>query len=191
MSAEDALEITIPGMKRGAAKDIAGNNQLEALLLEHWERVFAVTYRIVGDWYEAEDLALETFWRLHQNPPPDEGYLAGWLYRVATNLGLNALRARRRRRDYEMRAGKWMLDTPDGDDPATHAEHNLEKAQVRLVLAEMKPKQAQILLLRHSGLSYAEIAAALEVSPSSVGVLLARADADFERRYKRLERRAL
>jgi RNA polymerase sigma-70 factor (ECF subfamily) len=57
---------------------------------------------------------------------------------------------------------------------------------VRLVLAQMKPRSAQLLVLRHSGFSYAEIAAALGVAPGSVGVLLARAEKEFEERYKRL-----
>jgi len=40
--------------------------------------------------------------------------------------------------------------------------------------------------LRYSGLSYAEIAAALGIAAGSVGTLLARAEADFERRYRNL-----
>jgi DNA-directed RNA polymerase specialized sigma24 family protein len=35
----------------------------------HWSRVYGVIYRLVGDHAEAEDLALEVFWRLHQYPP--------------------------------------------------------------------------------------------------------------------------
>jgi RNA polymerase sigma-70 factor (ECF subfamily) len=47
----------------------------------------------------------------------------------------------------------------------------------------MKPRSAQLLILRHSGLSYAEIASAIEVSPNSVGTLLARAEREFEEQY--------
>jgi RNA polymerase sigma-70 factor (ECF subfamily) len=51
------------------------------------------------------------------------------------------------------------------------------------VLRQMKERDAQLLILRHSGLSYREIAAALDVAPGSVGTLLARAEAEFEQRY--------
>ena len=56
-----------------------------------------------------------------------------------------------------------------------------------LQCAVLKPRAAQLLVLRHSGLSYAEIAQALNVARSSVGTLLARAEKEFERRYRALE----
>jgi RNA polymerase sigma-70 factor (ECF subfamily) len=56
---------------------------------------------------------------------------------------------------------------------------------VHAVLIAMKPSSAQILLLRHSGLSYAEVAAALDVSSGSVGTLLARAEKEFQQLYTR------
>jgi Sigma-70 region 2 len=54
------------------------------------------------------------------------------------------------------------------------------------VLAEIKPVQAQLLLLRASGDSYKELSAALEIEPGSVGTLLVRAEAAFEQRYLEL-----
>jgi RNA polymerase sigma-70 factor (ECF subfamily) len=51
---------------------------------------------------------------------------------------------------------------------------------VRAALLAIKPRSARILLLRYSGLSYAEIAAALEIAQGSVGTLLARAEKEFE-----------
>jgi DNA-directed RNA polymerase specialized sigma24 family protein len=48
----------------------------------------------------------------------------------------------------------------------------------------MAPRQAQLLVLRHTGLAYKDIAAALGVSTNSIGALLARAEREFERRYR-------
>jgi RNA polymerase sigma-70 factor (ECF subfamily) len=56
--------------------------------------------------------------------------------------------------------------------------------RVRAVLAAMKDRDAELLLLRADGMAYREIAHLLGVQPSSVGTLLARAEREFERRYR-------
>jgi RNA polymerase sigma-70 factor (ECF subfamily) len=155
----------------------------EAVFQAHWSQVVRVLARLVGDSAEAEDLALDAFWRLYRQPPSQEQNLGGWLYRVATRLGLNALRARQRRQRYEESAGKDALGNDPPGNPAALVEQAQERQQVRKVLSLMNPRAAQVLLLRHSGMSYAEIAAALDVSPGSVGTLLARAEREFEGRY--------
>ena len=57
-------------------------------------------------------------------------------------------------------------------------------ARVREVLGGLKPRDAQLLLLRAEGLAYRELAEALGVQPGSVGTLLARAEAEFEKRFR-------
>jgi RNA polymerase sigma-70 factor (ECF subfamily) len=143
--------------------------------------------RLVGDWGEAEDLALEAFWRLYTHPPRELANVGGWLHRVATNLGLNAIRARRRRQRYEEEAGALRMQRADPLGPADAVERRETQEQVRQVLARMKPHKAELLILRHTGHSYAEIADILGVAPGSVGTMLARAEQDFERRYRARE----
>jgi RNA polymerase sigma-70 factor (ECF subfamily) len=166
--------------------DVFAQTSFDQLFQAHWERVYAVVFRIVGDPAEAEDLALEAFWKLYRAAWVDNP--TGWLYRVATNLALNALRDGDRRADYERKAGKIRLQA-SGVNPADEAERAEQRAQVRQVLGEMKPRAAKILVLRYSGLSYKQIAAAVRVSPNSVGTLLSRAEETFERRYRALEER--
>jgi RNA polymerase sigma-70 factor (ECF subfamily) len=160
----------------------------DAFFQLHWERVCRTLFNVLGDWDEAEDLALETFMRLHDNPPRDTANLSGWVYRVAVNLGFNALRDRKRRRQYETEAGELSASGYDLADPAQAAERRLERQRVRAVLREMKPRSAEMLILRHTGLTYAELAEALEIAPASVGTLLARAEAEFEKLYQQEER---
>jgi RNA polymerase sigma-70 factor (ECF subfamily) len=147
--------------------------------------VYRLLYRLTGDHPEAEDVALETFLRLYRDPPTfsDGEHLSGWLYRVATNLGLNAIRSRNRRREYESQAGQQALEHESPADPAQEVERADERRQVRRALAGIKPRSAQILILRYSGFSYAEIAATVQVAPGSVGTLLARAEREFEECY--------
>ena len=153
----------------------------------HWVKVYRVVFRLIGDAAEAEDLALEAFWRLYRRNRRDERNLHGWLYRVAINLGYNALRARQRRQKYELAAGKGALEDAKAFEPEQESERSANRAAVHRVLAQMKPRAAKILVLRRSGLNYGEIAASVRVVPGSVGTLLARAEREFERLYRDFE----
>lgn len=167
----------LDGLRRGDDRAFA------TLFARHWAGVYGVLYRLVGSREEAEDLAQEVFLKLHRQPlaPEREHNLPGWLYRVATNAGYNALRARQRRLAREDRAA----DRPDASEqaPLEVALAEEEREAVRAVLATLPARQQACLVLRHQGLSYAEVAAALGVAPSSVGTLLSRAEAEFRRRY--------
>ena len=149
----------------------------------HYQRVYGVLFRLVGDRAEAEDLTAETFWRLWERAPRREDNLAGWLYRVAVRLGYNALRAGRRRARYEIEAGVEALETSAPPDPAEAVERAEERARVRAALRQLPRRDMQLLLLRQAGLSYKELAAALGVAPGSIGSLLTRAEAAFESKY--------
>jgi RNA polymerase sigma-70 factor, ECF subfamily len=163
---------------------VAGD--FDALFLAHYQAVFRLAYGLAGTREEAEDLAQETFARLHGSPrlwAADEGALRGWLYRVATNLAYNSARGqgRRRRRENAVFA---ETGAQVGADPADAAERAEQRAAVRGALLRLPERQAQLLLLRHAGLSYKELAKALGIAPGSVGTLLARAEAAFERAYR-------
>lgn len=152
----------------------------ENLFIRHYPRVCSMLRRLVGRQDEAEDLALEAFVRLWRHQDRLEGKPEAWLYRVAANLGYNALRANRRRENYETRVGTRELEERDDGDPPAAYERSERIARVRGTLRRMAPRQAQILALRHAGLSYKELAEALRVAPGSIGTLLARAEAAFE-----------
>lgn len=160
----------------------------EAYFNEHWTSVCRVLQRLVGDPAEAEDLALETFHRLYRRQPRGEaGFnIGGWLYRVATNLGLQSIRGWKRREGYELTAGRFALEETAEDGPAEIVAKDEERRLVRLALAEMNEQRSQLLILRHSGMSYKEIAAILQLAPTSIGPLLVRAEREFEKKYRAL-----
>jgi RNA polymerase sigma-70 factor (ECF subfamily) len=173
-----------------AAEDERG--QFEALFREHWALVYRMVLRVVGDPDEAEDHALEVFWRLYRKLDRGSGgaeirNLRGWLCRTATNSALNALRGQKRRAQYEAQAAAVERLENEGTNPTEEIERVEDRMRVRSALAGMKPRDAQLLLLRYSGLTYKELAETLEVAPSSVGTMLARAEKSFEERYRRLE----
>jgi RNA polymerase sigma-70 factor (ECF subfamily) len=171
----DAL--LVEGLRQG------DETSFEVLFHRHYPQVYRLLVRLVGDAAEAEELAQETFVRLYQRPLRRGDNVGGWLYRVATNLGYNALRGCRRR---DQREQSVMAETPlTAPSAAAEAERRALQAEVRATLARMKPQQGQLLLLRHMGLSYRELAEALDVSPNSIGTLLARAEKAFLKAYGR------
>ena len=165
----------------------------EVLFMEHWARVYRVLYSLLGDPFEAEDLALETFFRLYQRYPPrdNEFNIGGWLHRVATNLGLHSIRSWKRRERYEMKAGKFALEETPETQPAELVAKEEERHLVRLALSKMNEERSQLLILRYSGMSYKEIANTLGLTPTSIGPLLLRAEREFEKHYRALAQEAL
>jgi len=171
----------------------SGSSGFEALFMEHWAHVYRILHRLLGDSSEAEDLALETFFRLYQHYPlPEKEFnLGGWLYRVATNLALHSIRSWKRRERYELAAGRYALDETPEDHPAEIMAKEEEHRFVRLALAEMNERQSQLLIMHHSGLSYKDIAKALKLAPTSIGPLLVRAEREFEKHYRALAQEEL
>jgi len=114
----------------------------------------------------------------------DDTNVAGWLYQVAVNTGYNTLRSQKRAGKWtEKLAYVWSFETSP-TNPADIAESHDTQGRVRHILATMKPRDAKLLLLRHSGLSYKELAAALNLAPGSIGSLLTRAERAFARKYR-------
>ncbi|MGA2490278.1 MAG: sigma-70 family RNA polymerase sigma factor [Anaerolineales bacterium] len=164
------------------------SSSFEELFLEHWSSIYRLLVRMIGDPAEAEDLALETFFRLYQRPPKSGkgDNLGGWLYRVAANLGLRSIRSFKRRVQYEMAAGKDVLGDVPEDKPAIILENKEDHRLAQLVLAKMNPRQAELLVMRYSGMAYKDIARVLDLSPTSIGPLLLRAEREFEKAYRAL-----
>ena len=159
--------------------------EFEALYLALFEGVYRLLVRITGSPAEAEDLVQETFLRCYrQRPGKGKPSVRPWLFRVAMNLGYNARRDRRRREARHAEAARESIGAR-ADDPIESIAREEERRRVRQALDRLPPRQSQTLLLRHAGLSYREVAEALELSPGSVGTLLSRAEAAFEKAYRK------
>jgi RNA polymerase sigma-70 factor (ECF subfamily) len=151
----------------------------EATFRAQYERVARVIARVVQDPARAEELAVEVFLKLWRNPRAHGENAEGWLYRTAVREGLDELRRRTRRSRYERLLG-WAKQAPT---PEQVRESNEEQQNVRLVLAAIDPRRAELLLLRSHGLSYDELASALDLNPVSIGTLLSRAQHAFRKEY--------
>jgi RNA polymerase sigma-70 factor, ECF subfamily len=175
---EPAGEIALTSTGSGAC--------FESLFQEHYPRIVGMLARLTNDRGQAEEIAADVFCKLSRRSTlfQQGESLAPWIYRVATNAGLDAWRsnARRRRREQSAHAEDLRLAAPGGALDDILREERC--ARVRTVLAELKPRDAQLLLLRANGLAYRELAETLGIHANSVGTLLARAEAEFERRYR-------
>jgi len=151
----------------------------EATFRAQYEHVARVIARVVKDRARAEELAVEVFLKFWRSPRAHGEKAEGWLYRTAVRKGLDELRHRSRRSHYERLLGLGRK-VPTPEDVRTAAE---EQERVRQVLAVIESRQAELLVLRSHGLSYDEVAAALELNPASIGTLLSRAQDAFRKEY--------
>ena len=160
----------------------------ETLFYRHYDRVYGLLFRLVGSRGEAEDLTQEAFLKLYRHAfarspfnVRQEQNIGAWLYRVATNLGYDALRAHSRRQQRDT----LLLPDPQGSPGAEkEVERREEQTAVRAALARLPQRHVQLLLLRQMDFTYAECAAVCDVAPGSVGTLLARAARDFRVTYE-------
>ncbi len=143
--------------------------------MREYGRVVAVANRVLVDRGEAEDVAQEVFLDLHRRHGPDPPFAAAWLHGAAVHTALNRLRGRRRRERRELAEAQSRSEQETGD-PAREVEIQESRRIVREALGRLRPKAAAVLALRYSGLSYAEVGAALHVSTGQVGTLLRRAE---------------
>lgn len=147
-----------------------------ALVLRLSPRLLSYVYRMLRDRAEAEDVVQEALLRLWRMAPEwrsGEARVTTWLYRVATNLVTDRLRARHRHR------GTALDDAPEPADGAPGAVAQLIEADrmaaLEAALARLPERQRQAVILRHlEGLSNPEIATILEIGVEAVESLTAR-----------------
>ena len=145
---------------------------LEQVFRSAYPRVVAVAARVLGSRVEAEDVAQEVFLSFSRSSVP-AGEAPGWLSVAAAHTALNALRSGRRRSAREQAVWGGDAVAPDVADAVLALD---DRQRVRDALSRLPRTQAVALVLRHSGLSYAEVAAALDLSPGSVGTTVRRAE---------------
>jgi RNA polymerase sigma-70 factor (ECF subfamily) len=156
----------------------------EELFRAEYARVVGIAHRVLADQAEAEDVAQDVFISFYRGHPANAVYARAWLHAAAAHAALNALRGRDRRSRREAAQALPLDTTAAADDPAQTVASSETREEVRAVLARLPERSAAMLALRYAGLSYAEIAAALDVRASSVGTLLSRAEDAFRRELR-------
>jgi RNA polymerase sigma-70 factor (ECF subfamily) len=158
----------------------------EAFALHH-RTVFRVARGVVTDAALAEDVTQEVFLRLYKNleTAPTDDLLKPWLIRVTVNTARNALRgnsrATRREDAYFKEGEEFALAEPE-----LEYERQVQIETVRRALEKVKEPLRSCLMLKQQGLSYKEIAGALDLNETSIGTFVARARKEFLRFYGKI-----
>lgn len=152
--------------------------EIERVFSARRRMLWGLCYRITGVAADADELVQETFVRALERPPRDAGgEFGGWLVRVATNLSLDRLRARRRRRY----AGAWLpspIETPEEAEGVEVAFERGESVSYAFLLAlEALTPKARAVLILCDVFDYParEVADLLDTSEANVRVLHHRA----------------
>jgi len=169
--------VAVSGSARGAVR-----TDLEEIFCRDYQRVVGVAARVLGSRDQAEDVAQDVFLSFGRSSVP-AAQASGWLSVAAAHTALNLIRSGRRRASREETAHA-AQDAVVAD--VAEAVVALEdRRRVRAALARLPRKQAVALVLRHSGLSYADVAAALGVSLGSVGTTVRRAESALRKEMNR------
>lgn len=166
--------VTAPGLRPVSGR-VA--DPFERLFREEYRKVVAIAHRVLQDPALAEDVAQDVFLDFHRRRSLPSERAAGWLHAAAAHTALNRLRGDRRRSRRE--AAVWEPAPPH--DPADEAVREEGRRRARLALQRLPERSAAVLALRYSGLSYAEIAAAMGTRTGNVGTMLRRAEAAFRK----------
>ena len=169
--------MTVSGRARGAVR-----TDLDEIFRRDYLQVVGVAARVLGSQNEAEDVAQEVFLSFGRTSVP-AGEAHGWLAVAAAHTALNVLRSGRRRSSREENVAQ-QQDVVVADVAETVVTRD-EHSRVREALAQLPRNQAVALVLRHSGLSYAEVASALDLSPGSVGTTVRRAESALRKELTR------
>jgi RNA polymerase sigma-70 factor (ECF subfamily) len=159
---------------------VQSNEALDEVFRAHYERVARVIGRVIHDQARAEELAVEVFLKWWRNPRVRGEHAEGWLYRTAVRKALDELRSQARRNRFERLLGIARESPPT---PEHLYAASIEQQRVRTVLGALRPRDAELLLMRGQDLTYQQIAASLALNPTYVGSLISRAQAAFRKEY--------
>ena len=147
------------------------------ILAKHGPAVWRTVYRLLDHHADAQDCYQETLlaaWRFVERQPV--GDWASFLTSLATRRALDRLRQRYRNRTHVISIAAAPEPSSEAGSPLGHASANELMDRMRVGMAELPDKQAEVFWLSCvEGLSHQQISGRMEIPPGEVRVLLHRA----------------
>jgi RNA polymerase sigma-70 factor (ECF subfamily) len=158
----------------------------EQFFREQYPAVVRIAFGVVGDAQAAQDVAQDVFISAFQRfPDPGESdHACAWVRVAAAHTALNAIRGERRRDRRQQLSG---VEVPPMGPEETVLEQE-SRAELRQALSRLPRRAATVLVLRHNGLSYAEVADAMNVKVGHVGTMLRRAESALRKELQNASR---
>lgn len=160
----------------------------EELMLRYQGRVISLLKHVIGDRDLAEDLTQEVFLRIYRarKSYQPEAKFSTWLFTIANNVALNAIRTKKRRPEFQMPSGTGsstgmptmenVIPAKSGLIPTRHMDQLETQEAVRLAIASLGDNQRMAVMLnRFEGMNYNDIAKVMKLTPQAVKSLLCRA----------------
>jgi RNA polymerase sigma-70 factor (ECF subfamily) len=145
------------------------------VVVRYGDPLYGYVYSITGNHHLSEDIVSDTYLRMVEKIDSYTFYGApfkAWLYRIAHNLAINAMKHFSRATVDLDQAGTVVAP----DDPAAAIEARLASEALRQALSELTDEQQQVVLLRFvAGQSSREVAQALDKTENAVKQMLFRA----------------
>jgi len=149
----------------------------DALVRKYEQRAYQYAYRLTHNMEEASDIVADAFIRVYNAVGNFRGQSAfsTWLYRILTNCYLDARKKTKHRTvsledQLHLEGGEVERQLEDpAMGPGEEVERNAREAAIQLALEQMPEYQHAMLVMYHvEGLSYEEIAAALDLPLGTV-----------------------
>ena len=170
-------------MTRLAIGDMAA---LGDLARRHQDKVLSLSYRVLGDWHRAEDVAQETFLRVHRAAKhyKPKAKFTTWIYRIAVNLCFDEQRKQAKTAALQEDAGPAVL----AESESNAAERKEVVELVKTAVNELPERQRlAVILHRYDGLSHGEISEVTGWTKSAVESLLVRAYSNLREKLGKMK----
>ena len=158
----------------------------QTIIDKYGTKVWQVAYRLLGNHEDASDCFQETFiCALEVSKKQHVRNFPALLTRLATARAIDQLRRRFRRSSFSIPQDNWdaVPSANPGPEQRLH-EHELA-SQLRQSIGQLPPQEAEVFCLRYlDGMSYRQIAKALNIKTSAAGVLLHRARAKLRESFE-------
>lgn len=170
----------------GSSPPHASLPAFEVFFREQYPVVVRIAFGVTGDAQTAQDVAQDVFISaLKRFPDPgDSDHACAWVRVAAAHTALNAIRGERRR-DRRQQLSAVEVPPPGPEETVLDQE---SRAEVRQALRRLPRRAATVLVLRHNGLSYAEVAEAMNVKVGHVGTMLRRAESALRKELQNAAR---